>query len=218
MDLKQKRRYLRGFFSFLLLVIVAFATYWLVNTSNRNIHAVIPDKVYRSAQLTPVELARVIQQYHIRSVLNLRGAQPTQAWYAAEMAVTQQQGIQHADLAFNAHELPTVAQLQQLAQQLMQLPTPILLHCRQGADRTGLAAAMTLLLFTQPTSAQLWHQVSWLYNVLSPSSVGYQVMRNYWQWCTTSQCQLGQASVSQWLASNPTLHPYRGIAPWGFNQ
>lgn len=212
--MKHGRRYLCGVLSVVALMLSAFFIHWLVNYSQRNLHVVLPGRVYRSAQLSPAELATVIKRYHIRTVINLRGKRPSEAWYPAELAVTQREHVQHIDLPFQAHTLPSVAELQQLVQQLAEQPQPLLLHCRQGADRTGLAAALAVLWFTTPTQDQVWHQVSWAYNVLSPSSVGYQVMRNYLAWCDATHCQLGRASLTTWLSSQAALHTYRGVAPW----
>src|SRR5437870_5021947 len=48
---------------------------------SHNLHTVIPGRVYRSAQLSPDLLERVIGTYGIRTVINLRGCGDPSPWY-----------------------------------------------------------------------------------------------------------------------------------------
>jgi hypothetical protein len=41
-----------------------------------NVHVVVEEQFYRSAQLDKATLARVVQEYGIKSILNLLGASP----------------------------------------------------------------------------------------------------------------------------------------------
>jgi hypothetical protein len=50
-----------------------------------NFHTVVPGTLYRSGQLTASQWAAVIHHYRIKSVLNLRGAHQTAAWYQDEV-------------------------------------------------------------------------------------------------------------------------------------
>src|SRR6516225_9094460 len=63
-----------------------------------NLHAVIPGRVYRSAQLAPTDLERVVRRYGIRTVVNLRGTSDPNAWYIEECRTTHQLQIQQADI------------------------------------------------------------------------------------------------------------------------
>ncbi|MBX9622399.1 MAG: tyrosine-protein phosphatase [Gemmataceae bacterium] len=125
-----------------------------------NRHTVVPGKVYRSAQLGPDALARVIEDEGIKTVVNLRGTGPEVAWYAAEARTTHEHGVCQEDVSLSAKRLPAPAEVRRLVEVLDRTAYPILLHCQQGADRTGLAAAAVLLLHTDATLArarrQLW--------------------------------------------------------------
>ena len=59
-----------------------------------NLHAVIPGELYRSAQLSPAQLAEVVQRLGIRTVINLRGCCEGFDWYEQERRTLQVLGVQ----------------------------------------------------------------------------------------------------------------------------
>ena len=69
----------------LLLLVAALWRGWLEVTGN--FHEVRAGLLYRSAQLSPERLDREITAHGIRSVLNLRGADPAAGWWRGEVAV-----------------------------------------------------------------------------------------------------------------------------------
>jgi hypothetical protein len=125
-----------------------------------NVHKVIPGRVYRSAQMDADDLEEFILEKNIRTVVNLRGTGPTTAWYAAEARVTHDASICQEDITLSAKRLPSPTEVRRLIEVLDGTDYPIVLHCQQGADRTGLAATAVLLLQTDATPAgarrQLW--------------------------------------------------------------
>jgi hypothetical protein len=125
-----------------------------------NEHTVIPGKVYRSAQLTQEKLERVIAEKKIRTVINLRGCCPETDWYMSDARATHAAGISQEDLTFSAKRFPHPGELRRLIEVFDRTDYPVILHCARGADRTGLASAVALLLLTTadlPTARrQLW--------------------------------------------------------------
>lgn len=109
-----------------------------------NVHEVDPGRVYRSGQLSASQLQRLIGEKHLRAVINLRGHSEA-PWYIAETAVTNAAGIQHIDLSLSAGTEPDSARLDSLRLLLRTTPTPFLIHCEGGADRSGLASALYVL-------------------------------------------------------------------------
>ncbi|VTS06030.1 tyrosine-protein phosphatase [Tuwongella immobilis] len=139
----------------LVVVVFAFLVAELLRVvAFRNWHSVIPDQVYRSAQLSESALQEVIATHQIRTVLNLRGFCGDFDWYRAEMRATNAAGVSHEDITLSASRLPPPGELRRLLEVLDRSEFPILMHCRRGADRTGLAAALTVLLFTDSTLEQ----------------------------------------------------------------
>ncbi len=144
-----------------------------------NFRVVIPDLVYRSTQLTAQDFRQVIETRHIKSILNLRGANQGEPWYDEELAVSQQMGVIHQDIALNSKELPPKKIITVLINQIRNLPKPLLIHCESGVDRSGFAADIALLLFTHSTLDDLEAQVSWRYFVFSKQSIGKQFLTSY---------------------------------------
>lgn len=107
-----------------------------------NFHAVDEHVLYRSAQLSPTELRSFARQYGLKSVLNLRGAHPGQAWYDREMATGRELGVAHFDYAISAKRVVTGEQIAAILDIVRHAPKPLLIHCRSGADRAGLVAAL----------------------------------------------------------------------------
>jgi protein tyrosine/serine phosphatase len=111
-----------------------------------NFHPVDEGVLYRSAQLDEAELARVIGEYGIKTILNLRGADPGAEWYNAEIALSQRRGVAHFDVPLSARRRVGRAEIERILAIIRAAPKPVLIHCKAGADRSGLIAAAYLLL------------------------------------------------------------------------
>jgi protein tyrosine phosphatase (PTP) superfamily phosphohydrolase (DUF442 family) len=131
----------------LAVMAIGLGAWWLGEVLvGANLHTVIPGKVYRGAQPTGAGLERLVQRYGIRTIVNLRGCSTPLPWYLDEGRVAQQHGIALEDISFSAIHLPSAPELRTLLEVLDRSEYPIFLHCRHGADRTGLAAAIVLAL------------------------------------------------------------------------
>jgi hypothetical protein len=110
-----------------------------------NLAVVDPEHVIRSAQPTS-HLGRWIDDFHLRSVLNLRGGSKADWWYKSEVATVKTHAISFYDLPLAATRRPTRRELLLLIDVLSSCPYPLLIHCKSGADRTGLASALYLMV------------------------------------------------------------------------
>lgn len=182
----------------------------LYNIAIDNFHPVVPGLVYRSAQPSNKDLSEYVAKYHIRSVLNLRGENPNSSWYEKEIQKSSDENLIHYDLRLGSKSLPTAQQLQDLVLILETAPKPILVHCWSGADRSGLTAAFAVILSGDPSLEHAEDQITWRYNVLSPSTTGYQVLENYYIWLKVNHFKHSRENFLLWIDTLKTLIPYYG--------
>jgi protein tyrosine/serine phosphatase len=140
----QLRRVAGGLALSLGLGAACFGGYLGLLQYTGNIHAVEAGHFYRSAQLDRDEFEHVIKSYGIKSILNLRGKDPGRPWYDEEMAISKALAVTHYDYGISARQFVTARQIDEILQIVRSAPKPILVHCRSGADRTGLVAALYL--------------------------------------------------------------------------
>lgn len=155
---------------YLLLGVVAFAIFLGVQLWTGNFHEAVSGELYRSAQLEPGDLTSYNREHKIASVLNLRGANPGSPWYDDEVREAQSLGIKHIDFPMKASRELTQEQAIALIEVMKNAPKPLLIHCRSGADRTGLAAAFYVAAIAKKgewaAERQLWlnygHMPFWI--------------------------------------------------------
>lgn len=109
-----------------------------------NFHPILANEAYRSAQPSATDLARWTADKGIRSVINLRGAQAGADWYDTEVVASKALGLQHFDFGMSAGRQLSPSEARKLIALMRAAPKPLLIHCKSGADRTGLAAALYL--------------------------------------------------------------------------
>ena len=190
----------------IVILIIGFGLYEAINKIDGNFHTVIPGMIYRSAQPHPKTLEREIKQYNIKSILNMRGENHSRAWYQNEINVAKKMKIQHYDVKTSAHKLPKISQIKKTIFILQSAPKPILIHCRSGADRSGLASAISVILFAKdPSINTIEHQASWQYCAISPITVGHQFIMNYINWLAAHNLTNSKATFLQWIDSSPVF-------------
>ena len=136
------------------------ATYIAYTIYHANFHAIVNGKAYRSGQMNARQFTRAIQDYGIKSILNLRGENPKDEWYCAETNIAQQFGVQHFDFALSARREVTDEEIEHILSIIRGAPKPILIHCQAGADRSGLVSALYCLTIEGQTPAQADKQLT----------------------------------------------------------
>ncbi|MFJ1292631.1 dual specificity protein phosphatase family protein [Paracoccus yeei] len=109
-----------------------------------NFHPIVEGEAYRSAQPDAENLRTWVNEKGIRSVINLRGTHHGTPWYDAEIAASDTLGLTHYYFGMSASKGLDRAKAAQLIALLRAAPKPVLIHCKSGSDRTGLASALYL--------------------------------------------------------------------------
>ena len=150
----------------ILVVLLLPAVYFLYLIGHGNFHPITEGKAYRSAQLSREKLEFYVKNYHIRSILNLRGNGGNARWYLDELQVSRKYDIRHYDLWLSASREPSPEEVQILMAIFRDAPRPILIHCKGGADRAGLVAAMWKVIVDKEPKLQAEKQLSVMFGHL----------------------------------------------------
>jgi protein tyrosine phosphatase (PTP) superfamily phosphohydrolase (DUF442 family) len=98
------------------------------------------DTAWRSAQPDPRHI-RGWARRGVRTVLNLRGRQLSGTYWLERRACAKH-GLTLIDLPFRSYEAPSRDQVRRARRLFDEIEYPILIHCKSGADRTGLIATL----------------------------------------------------------------------------
>jgi len=166
-----------------------------------NFHVVVAGRVYRAAQMNPADLESAIRKHGIRTVINLRGNCDPEDWFLNEGRVTHSLGVCMEDVNFAAGRLPSVTELRHLVHALDRTEYPILIHCRQGADRTGMVSALILLLYTDTDLATAIGQLGIRFGHLSAGRTWSmdEFLLLYQDWLAAHQLPHAPAAFRRWL-------------------
>ena len=132
-----------------------------------NFGTVLPGMVYRSSQPTPERLETYVNDHGIKTVLNLRGAAPGEPWYEAERQAAEKLGLTMVDFPLASTRELTPDEETTLLQILRDATPPLLIYCRSGANRTGLAAAAYLAFVAGQPPQVASRQISLRYGHLA---------------------------------------------------
>lgn len=135
-----------------------------------NFAAVVPGKVYRCNHPTPRRLAALTRRHGLRTLVNLRGHRRCGS-DALSRAAAARVGLTHLDMAFESRGAPHRDRILRFAALYRTLDFPMLMHCKSGADRAGLASGL-VILFEGGTAAQALRQLSWRFGHFSRSRTG----------------------------------------------
>lgn len=164
-----------------------------------NFQAVIPGEIYRSAQLSASKLEAVVVDYGIQTVISLRRPKLGKDWYKNEKAMAESLGIAHHDIAMDLTFSPRIDHLLELRDLIENAPKPLLVHCKGGANRTGLASIMAKLLDGSSSLADARAQVSWKFLVTRDNSVGIPFFDGYSAWLNASDQEHSTDKFNEWL-------------------
>jgi protein tyrosine phosphatase (PTP) superfamily phosphohydrolase (DUF442 family) len=127
----------------LVAALVVVIAYVCVNAGRHNFHTVSPGVLYRSAQMSGEQFKEAIRDHGIKTIINLRGVN-NDPWYFSETNAAHELGIAHYDFPLSASQEVSNEEMEKILDVMNAAPKPILLHCKNGADRSGLFSALYL--------------------------------------------------------------------------
>lgn len=161
---------------------------WLLNRPEE----VVPG-IWRSNQPTPWRLRRLANQ-GFRTVLNLRGEGQSGA-YHLEAHYCRILEMHLENIRLSSRRPPPVDRFKRVIQVLNTAPGPLLLHCKSGADRAGLVAAVAVVLSTGDVE-KARRQLSLRYLHIKKASTG--MMDHVLECYAAAQAETG-ISLAEWV-------------------
>ena len=104
----------------------------------------LPGNMYRSNQPYPMQIKRYKRKYGINSIINLRGKRNCSSYYL-EKEYCYNNNIKLYDFPITSRDLPSKKTIIDFLKLLDVVKYPVLMHCKSGADRAGLAACLYLI-------------------------------------------------------------------------
>ncbi|MBN1457150.1 MAG: tyrosine-protein phosphatase [Sedimentisphaerales bacterium] len=104
---------------------------------------VVEGTVYRGRQPNPEELVRLISKYNLKTIINLRGHVGTET--AEEVAISEKMNVKHISMHLTAYNVPPSYLLSKLISEIETCAKPVFIHCHNGVDRSGTAAAIAAM-------------------------------------------------------------------------
>lgn len=130
----------------------------------------IASGIYRSAQPSPGDIKRLSQK-GFKTIISLRGTGTTGPYLLSKEACEKHR-IDLKVIRLYSKRAPSVQLIRALHELIQNSNKPLLLHCKSGADRSGMASALYLLLTDTGTIEDAKAQLSWRYLHIKQARTG----------------------------------------------
>lgn len=153
----------------------------------RNFRVVKPGVLYRSGQMTPVGLKKIVDEYHIKAIVSLRDSYSSEAPPdIQEEAFAREYGVKYLRLSpkkweSDSGEPPVMENVRQYFK-LMSKPDnfPVLVHCFAGIHRTGSYCALYRMEFEKWTNEKALSELKRLgYDQLESEKDVYKFLKEF---------------------------------------
>ncbi|MDD3762824.1 MAG: sulfur transferase domain-containing protein [Nevskiales bacterium] len=156
----------------------------------------VADGLYRSSHPLPYQL-REAAACGIRSVINLRGLEPHIGSNVLEWRTCRDLDLKIVHFPMRSRDAPRVEEVIGLNRLYETLEKPILIHCKSGADRAGLASAIYLLMQQGASLEQAMRQLSfWRFGHVRQAKTG--VLDHFFETYRAARDQSG-IGFEDWL-------------------
>lgn len=166
-----------------------------------NLREVIPGRLYRAGQPSSSKIKQYTANLGIKTIFNLKGCCDPTSWYLDEAGAAQDSGISLEEFSFSAGRLPPPPTLKRLVEAIEGAEEPLLVHCHQGIDRTGMVVALWLLLKTQTPPEEAVKELSLRYMHLPWGRTGNldNFLTWYQQWLKETNRSHNPLALKEWL-------------------
>jgi len=128
------------------------------------------ERAWRSAQPSPHQI-RAMAREGIRTIVNLRGERRCGS-YRLEKSACERYGITLVDFHIRGRRAPSREEIKGTIELFERVEYPMLIHCKSGADRTGLISALYRFLKEGVPLSEARRQLSLRYGYLRHSRSG----------------------------------------------
>lgn len=188
------------------LFLAGFHVYLLLQG---NFHIVSPGTLYRSGLLSPLLLRGYLRRYGIKSIICLQGEHPDAAWYRRELEIAKAWDVKHYAIGLSARKYLSAADFDELMTLLAVCPKPVLVHCKAGADRTGLLCAAWRLVFDGASPEEACQELAAQYGHLPRFNKTGTMKQSFWNYALWREVSgLHEANHKPSVAPHPDWrHP-----------
>ena len=146
-----------------------FVDHGIVRLVHLNLHQFAPG-VWRAGQPAPGQI-RAFARRGGRSVVTLRAGRSFGS-LPLEIEACDRAGLNFHTLVIRSRGLPSPDDVRAAAELFRNVERPVLLHCKSGADRAGMAAALWLMLAEDRPAAEARQQLAFKYGHIRLSKTG----------------------------------------------
>ena len=171
-----------------------------------NYFTVVPGRCYRSAQPTERFLEHAQRAYGIRAIFNLRDENENESWYQEEKRAAERLGIKLVNAGLASKEQPPEPDFHRFVLSLRDCPEPMVIHCANGNDRTGLASAVYLLLRTDTSIPEARRHLSLRYGhfAVGKTLCLHRILDSYESWLAETHQEHNADRLCWWA-----VHVYK---------
>ena len=132
----------------------------------------LPGPLYRSNQPSEAQILSYKQDLGLKTIINLRGYNPSQGRYQLEAKACEAAGITLINTRVHSRGLPTAEQVNELKTLIESFETPALAHCKSGADRAGIFAVLYCHFRLGQPIEEAKNQLHWTYGHFKSAKTG----------------------------------------------
>ena len=134
-----------------------------------NEHEIAPG-MWRCNQPSPGRI-RIAADRGIKTIINLRGPRADGGW-RLEAEACAKYGVTLMDFTARSRAAPDKQMLHAAEALFTEMKLPAMMHCKSGADRAGLMAALYLLIVEKRPAREAAKQLAWKYGHVKQAKTG----------------------------------------------